>query len=110
MADGAPDPGRGGDDAGFEAAVQGLEQAFSRLVLQHRQVMVRYAAALSPALSVGAMKAFMMLANEGTMTPSAVAEGLLVDRAQVSRMVRDLEAAGLITGSALMVDGGWTAT
>ena len=31
------------------------------------------------------------------MTPSAVAEGLLVDRAQVSRMVRDLEAAGLIT-------------
>ncbi|RUQ45384.1 MarR family transcriptional regulator, partial [Micrococcus sp. HSID17228] len=97
MADGAPDPGRGGDDAGFEAAVQGLEQAFSRLVLQHRQVMVRYAAALSPALSVGAMKAFMMLANEGTMTPSAVAEGLLVDRAQVSRMVRDLEAAGLIT-------------
>ena len=68
MADGAPDPGGGGDDAGFEAAVQGLEQAFSRLVLQHRQVMVRYAAALSPALSVGAMKAFMMLAPEERVT------------------------------------------
>ena len=85
-----------GDD-GFEAAVRGLEDAFARLVRQHRQVITRQAEALSPGLSAGAMKAFITLCNAGTMTPSTLAEHLLLDRAQVSRMVRDLEDEGLIT-------------
>lgn len=87
----------GGGLDGFEAAVRGLEDAFARMVRQHRQVITRQAAALKPGLSAGAMKAFITLCNAGTMTPSTLAEHLLLDRAQVSRMVRDLEDEGLIT-------------
>lgn len=96
-APGAVQDGAQEETTGFETAVRGLEDAFARLIRQHRQVIAHQAAAISPGLSLGATKAFIMLCNGGTMTPSALAELLLLDRAQVSRMVRDLEDEGLIT-------------
>lgn len=85
-----------GEDPRFEDSVRDLEGAFGRLVRQYRRILSSQAQKLDPGLSLGAMKAFITLCNQGPMTPSALAEQLLLDRAQVSRMARDLEAAGLI--------------
>ncbi|MEO4038191.1 MarR family transcriptional regulator [Micrococcus sp. 2A] len=81
---------------GFEDAVQELEGAFTHLVRQHRRILARQAEALSPGMSPGAMKAFAAICHTGPLTPSALAEHMLLDRAQVSRLTRELEAEGLV--------------
>lgn len=101
MAEGGPTPSAspGGPDpraAELEAAVAELEDVFARLVQVHRRTLTRQAEQLSPGMSLGTIKAFMAVCSHGPLTPSALAEHMLQDRAQVSRTVRDLEEHGLV--------------
>ncbi|MDO5633899.1 MAG: MarR family transcriptional regulator [Micrococcus sp.] len=80
----------------FDQRVRDLETTFSTLMRQYRQLMALQAEALEPGLSAGAFKAFVIITHTAPVTPSALAEQLLMDRPQVSRFVRDLDAAGLI--------------
>lgn len=91
--DGGP---AGSADGELDLAVRDLEAAFQRLVGQHRRLLTRLAEGLHPGMSVGALKAFMTVCRTGAITPSALAEQLTLDRGQVSRMVRELEDAGLL--------------
>lgn len=99
---GAPDRApRGGEESDApQEAVAALEEAFHRLVLHHRRSVTRQAEQVSPGLSPGAMQAFLMVCHHGSVTPSALAEQLLVDRAQVSRAMRELEGLGLVRRAA----------
>ncbi|MBB4736349.1 DNA-binding MarR family transcriptional regulator [Micrococcus cohnii] len=80
----------------LEDAIHGLESAFSALTRQYRRLLAVQARQLSPGFSAAAMKAFVTIAHAAPITPSAVAEALTVDRAQVSRLLRDLDTEGLI--------------
>ena len=91
-----PDGPHGSPGEELESAVRDLEAAFQRLVGQHRRLLTRLAEGLHPGMSVGALKAFMAVCRTGPLTPSALAEQLMLDRGQVSRMVRELEDAGLL--------------
>lgn len=93
-----PDPRPGPADE-LAAAAGELEDAFGRLVVQHRRTVMRQAEAVSPGLALGAMKAFVTVCHHGRMTPSALADHLLMDRGQVSRTVRELEGLGLVSRS-----------
>lgn len=85
--------------AEFDAATAELEAAFGLLMVQHRRTVQRQAEEISPGLTLGAMKTFSTVCHHGTITPSALAITLLLDRAQVSRMIRELEELGLVVRS-----------
>ncbi|SJN30286.1 Transcriptional regulator, MarR family [Micrococcus lylae] len=84
----------------FEAAIRDLEGSFVTLVRQYRQLVARHAEQLSPGMSSGAMKAFLTIVNAAPLSPSALAETMLADRAQISRFVKELESLELITREA----------
>lgn len=98
--DSLPHGAAGAHPEEFEAAIRDLEGSFVTMFRQYRQLMARHAEQLSPGLSSGAMKSFLTIANEAPLSPSALAETMLTDRAQVSRFVKELEALDLITREA----------
>jgi DNA-binding MarR family transcriptional regulator len=51
---------------------------------------------VSPGLLPGAYKVFTTIARRQSVTQSALAEHLLVDKGQLSRTVRELEQLGLV--------------
>jgi len=99
-ADHGSDGRRTGADAfapeAFDAAVRELEGSFNRLVRQYRATLTRQAEAVHPGLPLGAMKAFVAICHRGPLTPSDLAEHMMLDRAQISRVLKDLEGDGLI--------------
>lgn len=88
-----PDP-PGIDERAGELAQ--LEHEFSALFVQVRRMYLEHAARLSPDLSPGAYKIFTVIAGSDGIRPSALSERLLVDRSQISRMLRELESLELI--------------
>lgn len=73
-----------------------LENEFATLFAQVRRMYLEYAARLAPGLSPGAYKLFSMLVSCERVRPSELSERMTADKSQVSRMLRELEAHGLI--------------
>jgi DNA-binding MarR family transcriptional regulator len=77
-------------------AVRVLEIEMSGLVARFRQTVREAADRLSPGLHPGAYKTFVTIAQREPVTPSALAEHLVVDKGLLSRTVRLLEDLGLV--------------
>jgi len=77
-------------------AVRALEAEFSELIGQFRRILTDNANRVSPGMLPGAYKVFTTIARRESVTQSALAEHLLLDKGQLSRTVRELEGLGLI--------------
>ena len=86
-------------------AVRALEAEFSELITHFRRVITENANRVSPGLLPGAYKIFTTIARCERVTVSTLSERMLMDKGQVSRMVRELEELGLIERSADPSDG-----
>lgn len=96
----SPEP----DDA-RAVAVRALEAEFSELITHFRRLIMENANRVSPGMLPGAYKTLTTIARCGEVTASALAERMLIDKGQVSRMVRELEGLGLIERSPDPADG-----
>ncbi|WP_136040686.1 MULTISPECIES: MarR family winged helix-turn-helix transcriptional regulator [unclassified Microbacterium] len=86
-------------------AVRALEAEFGELITHFRRVISENANRVSPGLLPGAYKTFTTIARCETVTVSALSERMLLDKGQVSRMVRELEELGLVERSTDPADG-----
>lgn len=86
-------------------AVRALEAEFGELITHFRRVIIENANRVSPGLLPGAYKIFTTIARCERVTVSALSERMLMDKGQVSRMVRELEDLGLIERTADPSDG-----
>jgi len=86
-------------------AVRALEAEFGELITHFRRVIMENANRVSPGLLPGAYKIFTTIARCERVTVSTLSERMLMDKGQVSRMVRELEDLGLIERSADPSDG-----
>ncbi|PRA80865.1 MarR family winged helix-turn-helix transcriptional regulator [Microbacterium sp. MYb66] len=86
-------------------AVRALEAEFGELITHFRRVITENANRVSPGLLPGAYKIFTTIARCERVTVSTLSERMLMDKGQVSRMVRELEDLGLIERSADPSDG-----
>lgn len=85
------------EDAGARIdAVRALESQFGELLAQFRRLISEAAHRISPGMLPGAYKVFTTIAHRAPLTSSALADVLMIDKGQISRAVRELEALGLI--------------
>lgn len=77
-------------------AVRALEAQFGELINRFRRILTDNANKVSPGMLPGAYKVFTTIVRRESVTQSALAEHLLVDKGQLSRTVRELEELGLI--------------
>lgn len=91
----AETPGARADGARIDA-VRALEAEFGELVNRFRRIVTENAQRVSPGMLPGAYKVFTTIARRESVTQTALAEQLQLDKGQLSRTVRDLEALGLI--------------
>ncbi|WP_164234402.1 MarR family winged helix-turn-helix transcriptional regulator [Microbacterium hydrocarbonoxydans] len=94
-----------GPDEARADAVRALEAEFGELITHFRRVIMENANRVSPGMLPGAYKTFTTIARCGSITASALAERMLMDKGQISRTVRELEGLGLIERSADPNDG-----
>ncbi len=87
------------------AAVRALEAEFGELITHFRRVISENANRVSPGLLPGAYKIFTTIARCETVTVSSLSERMLLDKGQVSRMVRELEELDLVERSTDPADG-----
>lgn len=94
------------DETGARAdAVRALESQFSELIGHFRRLISEIATRVSPGMLPGAYKVFTTIVRFESVTPSALAEALLLDKGQISRSVRELEDLGLIQRTPDPTDG-----
>ena len=86
-------------------AVRALEAEFGELITQFRRVITENAHRVSPGMLPGAYKVFTTIVRRESVTTSALAEQLLMDKGQISRTVRDLESLGLVSRTPDPADG-----
>ncbi|ALX65558.1 MarR family winged helix-turn-helix transcriptional regulator [Microbacterium sp. XT11] len=86
-------------------SVRALEAEFSELLTHFRRLIMENANRVSPGMLPGAYKTLTTIARCEQVTVSALAERMLTDKGQVSRMVRELEGLGLIERSTDPADG-----
>ncbi|MFN8086895.1 MAG: MarR family transcriptional regulator [Microbacterium sp.] len=77
-------------------AVRALEGEFSELITRMRRLLMENAERVSPGMLPGAYKVFTTIVRRERVSQSTLAEHLVVDKAQLSRAVRELEQLGLI--------------
>ena len=77
-------------------AVRALEGEVGELINQFRLILAANAERLSPGLLPGAYKVFTTIVRRESVTISALAESLMMDKGQLSRTVRELEHLGLV--------------
>ena len=77
-------------------AVRTLESEFGELINRFRRIITENAQRVSPGMLPGAYKVFTTIVRRESVTLSALAEGLMSDKGQISRTVRELEQLGLI--------------
>lgn len=77
-------------------AVRALEGEFSELINRFRRIITENANRVSPGMLPGAYKVFTTIARRESITQSALAEVLMLDKGQLSRAVRELEQLGLV--------------
>ncbi|MFK4788558.1 MarR family winged helix-turn-helix transcriptional regulator [Microbacterium sp. ZW T5_56] len=78
------------------AAMRALESEFSGLIARMRHLYIEYANRVSPGMLPGTYKVFSIIARRGPITASAVGETLMMDKAQISRITRELSELGLL--------------
>lgn len=76
--------------------MRALETSFSELFAQTRRLFAEFADRVSPGMLPASYRVFSTIARHGTVTASTLAEELLVDKGQVSRMVKELITLGLV--------------
>ncbi|WP_350351484.1 MarR family transcriptional regulator [Microbacterium sp. A8/3-1] len=86
-------------------AVRSLEAEFSGLITNFRRIIMENANRVSPGMLPGAYKTLTTIAHCETVTASALAERMLMDKGQVSRTLRELEELGLVERSPDPRDG-----
>lgn len=79
-----------------DEAVRELEAQFSELASKFRRLMAESAKRVDPELLPGAYKIFTTIVNHGEVTSSELCEELVVDKGQLSRLVRELESLDLV--------------
>lgn len=84
------------DDERRDAAVHELEAQFSELGSRFRRAISENANRLSPGMLPAAYKVFTTIVRRGQATGTALADALMMDRGQLSRIIRELEALALI--------------
>jgi DNA-binding MarR family transcriptional regulator len=77
-------------------AVRALEGEVGELINQFRLILAANAERLSPGLLPGAYKVFTTIVRRESVTISALAESMMMDKGQLSRTVRELEHLGLV--------------
>ncbi|GAA1962942.1 MarR family winged helix-turn-helix transcriptional regulator [Microbacterium deminutum] len=77
-------------------AVRALESEVGELINQFRIVLIANAERLSHGMLPGAYKVFTTIVRKETVTISALADSLMMDKGQLSRTVRELEHLGLV--------------
>lgn len=77
-------------------AVRALEAEFGELINRMRRLLSENAQRVSPGMLPGAYKVFTTIARRDSISQSALADILVVDKGQLSRTVRELEQLGLI--------------
>ena len=85
--------------------MRALEGEFGELINQFRQILAANAERLSPGLLPGAYKVFTTIVRRESVTLSALAESLMMDKGQLSRTVRELEQLGLVSRTPDPEDG-----
>lgn len=88
-----------------EMLFSNLEKEFSTVLLHARQSIVRRAKAIHPDLQVPGFRILALLMTDDSQQQGALADRLQLDKATISRLVRHLEALGLITRSSDPTDG-----
>ncbi|MFT4052049.1 MAG: MarR family transcriptional regulator [Microbacterium sp.] len=83
-------------EAARTEAVRALEAEFGDLLSRMRRILTEIAGRVSPGLLPGAYKVFTTIVHRESISQSALADHLLVDKGQLSRTVRDLEQLGLV--------------
>ncbi|WP_159499349.1 MarR family winged helix-turn-helix transcriptional regulator [Microbacterium sp. 18062] len=87
------------------AAVRALESEFGELINHFRRIITDNANRVSPGMLPGAYKVFTTIVRHESVTQSALADALLLDKGQLSRTVRELEQLGLVERSPDPSDG-----
>ncbi len=96
----------GADESRSRAeAVRELEAEFGELITRFQRVISEIANRVSPGLLPGAYKVFTTIARRDGVTLSTLADHLMMDKGQLSRTIRELEALGLISRTADPADG-----
>ncbi len=86
-------------------AVRALEAEFSELITHFRRLILENANRVSPGMLPGAYKTLTTIARCEQVTVSTLAERMMTDKGQISRMVRELEGLGLVERSPDPADG-----
>lgn len=84
------------DDERAEA-IRFVQSSLGDVFAQFRRLVKRNAELLQPGLHPATFKMFTVIARHAPVTASTLAGWLDLDKSQVSRAVRDLEEAGLVT-------------
>jgi DNA-binding MarR family transcriptional regulator len=77
-------------------AVRALEAEFGELFNQFRRLITEQAERISPGMLPGAYKVFTTIVRRESVTLSALADVLMMDKGQLSRTVRELEQLDLV--------------
>lgn len=94
----APDPAH-------SDAVHALEAEFGELVNRFRRIVTENANRVSEGMLPAAYKVFTTIVRREQITPSALADDLVVDKGQLSRTLRELEGLELISRTPDPTDG-----
>ncbi len=86
-------------------SVRELEAEFSELITRFQRVISEFAERVSPGLLPGGYKVFTTIARRDGVTLSALADHMMMDKGQLSRTIRELEARGLVSRTADPADG-----
>ncbi|WP_040163878.1 MarR family winged helix-turn-helix transcriptional regulator [Microbacterium gorillae] len=87
------------------AILHDLETAFSDLFARTRALFRDTAERVHPGMLPGTYRVFSVIVRHGPVTASAITEALVLDKAQVSRTVRELVDLGLIHRAPDPADG-----
>lgn len=90
-------PGPAANPATLDPLIEDVEKEFSTMVIMARQAIRRRAASVHPELQPLGYKVLSLLVREHAQQQIILAEELQVDKATMSRMVKWLEAQGLVT-------------
>lgn len=86
-------------------SVRELEAEFGELITRFQRVISELADRVSPGLLPGGYKVLTTIARREGVTLSALADHMMMDKGQLSRTIRELEARGLVSRTADPADG-----
>lgn len=92
-------------DASLQDAIRDVERQFGIMTVKARKSIQDRAAAIHPALQPMGFRVLTILAQSGPVQQVALAHEVGVDKAAMSRAVKQLEALGLVARTADPADG-----